>query len=306
MTNFNWIASFVLALNLNLVPVIMAENGCPANSESLPFHATGRYQFVVDVQVNHFGPFPFLLDTGTQRSILDSQLAEKLHQSMQGEVNLAGLGFNAPGSFTQVDSIGIGSQTVRDQKLIVYEVKNLLSANISIEGILGEDVLEQFEILIDNAHHVICVSAPGIMGREVRGNRVELLAPELGQDGIKLPESLIVSAKLSDGQRPLRLKLDSGANTPFLYNAWQVLALGVYRGSSWQGTGPNRTQRIFSALPAQDVKIGSARLSKVRFVTSVGAKKDARTSDFDGLLAMSLFRRVFISHAEHYVVLDPW
>ena len=34
--------------------------------------------------------------------------------------------------------------------------------------------------------------------------------------------------------------------------------------------------------------------------------KDTRTSSFNGLLAMGLFRRVFIDHAEHYVVLDPW
>jgi hypothetical protein len=35
------------------------------------------------------------------------------------------------------------------------------------------------------------------------------------------------------------------------------------------------------------------------------AQKDSRTSDFDGLLTMGLFRRVFICHKDHFAVLDP-
>jgi len=48
------------------------------------------------------------------------------------------------------------------------------------------------------------------------------------------------------------------------------------------------------------------QLSKVGFITSTGTKRNAQSSNFDGLLALGLFRRVFINNAEHYVVLDPW
>ena len=39
--------------------------------------------------------------------------------------------------------------------------------------------------------------------------------------------------------------------------------------------------------------------------TLVGAQKDRRTSDFDGLLTLGLFRRVFIAHADHFAIFDP-
>ena len=83
------------------------------------------------------------------------------------------------------------------------------------------------------------------------------------------------------------------------------MALGAFRGASLQG-GANGAQRTFTALPPQNVKIGSVELSKVLFVTLAGAKKDHRTSDFDGLLTLGLFRRVFVDHADHFAVLDPW
>jgi hypothetical protein len=56
---------------------------------------------------------------------------------------------------------------------------------------------------------------------------------------------------------------------------------------------------------AQDLKIGSVDIPKVLFVTQADARKDSRTSDFDGLLTLGLFRRVFICHADHFAVLDP-
>jgi len=304
MKNFKWFASLVLALNL--VSALAAESGCPGNSESLPLRTVNRHQIVVAVSVNHSGPFPFLLDTGSQLSILDSHLADALHLSLEGEAVLAGAGFNDAASFAQVDSMGAGSHLVSNKKLVVYNLQNLRSADLSIQGVLGEDVLEQFDVMIDNAHHVACFDDPNSMSTAIKGARIELLAPALAKDGVRLAESLIVQAKLSDGMRPVRMKLDSGANTSFLYDASEVLAIGAYRGASWHGAGANGTQRAFSALPAQDVKIGTVQLSKVGFITSTGVKKDSRTSDFDGLLAMGLFRRVFMNHAEHYVVLEPW
>ncbi len=56
------------------------------------------------------------------------------------------------------------------------------------------------------------------MRAEVKGQHVALLTPGQTQDGAPLPKSLIVSVRLSDGMRPVRLKLYSGTNVPFLYN----------------------------------------------------------------------------------------
>jgi hypothetical protein len=60
------------------------------------------------------------------------------------------------------------------------------------------------------------------------------------------------------------------------------------------------------ALPPQSVRIGSVEIKKVLFTTLVGAETDSSTSSFDGLLTMGLFRQIFIDHADHFAVLQPW
>ena len=61
-------------------------------------------------------------------------------------------------------------------------------------------------------------------------------------------------------------------------------------------------QCTFSPLPAQEVKIGSLELSNVSFIAAARAQQNA---EFDGLLTMGLFRRVFICHTDHFAVVEP-
>jgi len=110
--------------------------------------------------------------------------------------------------------------------------------------------------------------------------------------------------RLTDGMRPVRLKLDSGSNAPFLYNTSAYMALGAFRGASLQGG--NGAKRVYTTLPPQEMKVGSVSVPHVVFVTLAGVQKNAGTSDFDGLLPLGLFKRVFIDHAGHFAVLDPW
>lgn len=105
--------------------------------------------------------------------------------------------------------------------------------------------------------------------------------------------------------RPIRLKLDSGTNTPFLYNTSDYMALGAYRGASIRG-GAKGAQRNFEVLPPQTMTIGSIEIHRASFVTLAGARKDTHTSDFDGLLTLGLFKRVFIAHTDNFAILDPW
>jgi hypothetical protein len=69
--------------------------------------------------------------------------------------------------------------------------------------------------------------------------------------------------------------------------------------------GAGGSQKNFTSLPPQDVKIGTDEFGKVPFITLAGAKKNTHTSAFDGLLTMGQFKRVFICHTDHYAVLEP-
>jgi hypothetical protein len=64
-------------------------------------------------------------------------------------------------------------------------------------------------------------------------------------------------------------------------------------------------KREFSILPLQSIQIGSLSLQQVSFAVPAESGENALTSKEDGLLATVLFRRVFISYADRFVVLDP-
>ena len=303
MTNFRWLASFVLAMTM--VSTLGAETHCPGNVASVPFHLVNRYQMILAVTVNHSGPYNFLLDTGTQITILDPALAAELHLSTEGSAEIAGAGFRASASFAQLALVQAGTHSVTDQKVLVYDLKKLRSIDLSIRGILGEDFLEHFDMLIDNAHGLLCLDDSAAMREDVKGQHIPLVAPTQTADDAQLPKSLIIAARLSDGMRPVRLKLDSGTNTPYLYGPSHYLAIGLARGASWHGREADGTQRAFTALPLQDVRIGPLELSKVSYLTLAGVQKESRNSNFEGLLTLGLFKRDLICHTDHFVVLEP-
>lgn len=56
--------------------------------------------------------------------------------------------------------------------------------------------------------------------------------------------------------------------------------------------------------PAQDMQIGSRIVRQVSFVTAASHSK--AKLEVDGMLPTGLFRRVYISYLNHFMVLEPW
>lgn len=75
MTNCGRLA--ILTLTAELAPALSAEAHCPGNVASVPLHYVNRYQMIVKVSVNDSRPQDFLLDTGTQVTILAPSLAAR-------------------------------------------------------------------------------------------------------------------------------------------------------------------------------------------------------------------------------------
>ena len=113
-------------------------------------------------------------------------------------------------------------------------------------------------------------------------------------------------ARLSGGMRPVRLMLDSGSNSSCFYNTSQYMVLDIIRLEPLGGSGADGEQHTISALPPQNVKMGSVEPSRVPFLTPcLRPEGSPRNTEFDGPLTMGLFRHVFIGHADHFVVLKP-
>ena len=303
MTTFKVFVFVVLATAV--VSTLTAETHCPGNAASLPLRLVNRHLMIVPVFINRSGPYDFLLDTGAQMTTLDPTLAVELRLDKQREALVEGIGSRQSASLAHLDVLEAGSHAVANQRVIVSDLKNLQSTGLRIRGILGEDFLEHFDMLIDYAHRLLCLDDTAAMRSSVKGPHVALVAGPEAAEGAALPKLLIVEARLSEATRPVRLMLDSGANIPFLYHPSEYLAMGSKRDTSLQGAGMNGAQQFLQALPPQTVKIGSVKIPDLSFRTIAGPRTNARATDVDGLLTMGLFRRVFIDHTDQFVVLEP-
>ena len=302
MTTFQWFASLVLSATI--VPALAAETHCPGNVASVPFRLVNRHWIVVAVSINHTGPYNFLLDSGDQITMIDPSLAAALHLDTQGAAAVAGVGSGRSASYAQLDLVEAGSHAVAKQKVLVYDLQNLHSADLHLRGILGEDFLEQFDLLIDNAHRLLCLDDSAAMRAEVKGPHIPLVVTAEADEVGAMPGLLLLTVRLSGGLRPVRLLLDSGANEPILFNTSEYMLLRPSHDAPVRGSGVDGTQPILSALPPQVVKIGSLELPGVSFLSTT-TEKDSYVQGFDGVLTTGLFRRVFIDHADRFAVLEP-
>src|SRR5579862_595164 len=128
---------------------LSAENRCPGNVASVPLKVINGHQILLDVSINHSGPYTFLLDTGSQITLIDLSVAAELHLNAQGSANVvSAAGSSTSASFAQIDLLEAGAHAVANQTVLVHDLQRVNSTIHPIRGILGEDFLGRFDMLI--------------------------------------------------------------------------------------------------------------------------------------------------------------
>jgi hypothetical protein len=113
---------------------------------------------VVPVKIDGHGPYSFALDTGASTSLVDSQVARELRVPATGtKQRIAGVA-----SVSQVAAITVKRWSVGDVTLpattIVEANLPFGNANGGVQGLLGSDMLSQFDIVTidyDNSRLVL-------------------------------------------------------------------------------------------------------------------------------------------------------
>jgi hypothetical protein len=154
---------------------------------------------------------------------------------------------------------------------------------------------------------MLCLDDAKLMRPQIKGRHIELVTPSHRESGVLLTEPLIITIRLSGlpGKTLLQL-LDSGTNVPLLYDSGKDMAGGFSVSGLIRDYAPEGAERVFAVLPPQDMKIGTLTVHQVPFVTPAATEKDIPKIEVDGLLPTAIFRRVYISYADRFVVLEPW
>jgi hypothetical protein len=290
---------------LNL-PVLEGETHCPGNIASVTPRLVAGALIVIPVMVNRQGPFDFMVDTGSQVTVVDPSLATQLELKPKDTVVLVKTASYADGAVSVLDSLQAGGQAVEHSLAVMQDLEQIQAADPRIRGVLGEDFLSHFDMLIDYGRKMVCLDASGTMRERVRGERISLVGLKESEDELAFAQRLVVAVHLSGaGSRQVLLQLDSGSDGPILYQTRGESRLPILDHAAPRSDALSAAQRAFAALPPQDLRIGGRTVRQVPFVTPVSVGSDMLKRDEDGLLPTVMFQRVFISGAGHYVVLDP-
>ena len=257
--------------------------------------------------INRTGPYDFLVDTGTQITMIYPSLAAELQLKSQGEARVLAVGLPSRASFSQLELIEMGPLAIAHHQVLVPKLDYSLGADVHIRGILGSNFLRRFDVLIDNAHQMLCLDDTGAMQAAMKGKRIALVTPTPPAPGGGSPGSLLLAVHLSSsGSRPLLLKLDSGSSVPFLHDPAKYMYVGLSGGRLLQGENLDGIARTFALLSPQEMRIGSIVLPRVSFATLLGANHDDVRQEVGGLLPTGLFRSVYIGYTDRFVILVPW
>jgi hypothetical protein len=286
--------------------MLAAEQRCPGDVAGLPFRLVHRSQIIAPVMINRTGPYDFLVDTGAEITMIDPSLATQLQlRSEGGEARVLAVGLQSRASFSQLELIEVGRHAIADLPVLVPKLDYSVGAEVHIRGVLGANFLSRFDVLIDNAHQVLCLDDGGAMA--MKGQHIALITPTARANGGRSYRPLLLAVHLSSaGSRPLLLKLDSGSNASFLYDPAKYLNVEVSGGRLFQGQNADGIVRTFALLPPQEMQIGDVVLPRISFATLLGSHHDDSTREADGLLPTGLFRSVYIGYADRFVVLVPW
>jgi aspartyl protease len=283
-----------------------AETRCPGNVTGLRTRIVAGALLVIPVKVNQSGPFDFVVDTGSQLNVIDPALAAHLTLKSRGTVRLVAVAAYFQASVGVLDSLQAGSQLVLSPIVVIQDLGQIQAADPRIRGVLGENFLAHFDVLLDYSRKLLCLDEAKLMEKYLRGERIPLVTSKHPETEVPFSQRLVVSVNLSDtGTRPILLQVDSGSDRPILYAGNRELEQPLLKRAKLQGPEVSDARREFAALPLQDMRLGSRIVRNVLFVTPASGSKDIPDREEDGILATVLFQRVYVSHSDRCVIFDP-
>lgn len=156
---------------------------------TLPVHIAGQ------------GPYPFIIDTGSQRSIVSTELARQLSLTPAGKVAIVSMSGRATVDSVQVPHLRYGTEEVAR-----FDALSIARANLGGVGIIGLDGLRDKKVTIDfraRALDVTDSAGPEKRRTHEDGDVIVVRARS------RLGQLILVDSRV-DGQR-VNVILDTGA-----------------------------------------------------------------------------------------------
>jgi hypothetical protein len=298
MKSFRLICS--IALCFLTCSVLFGETQCPGNVVSVQYHPLPHSHIGISATINGSGPYEFMVDTGAQITVIDPALAQELKLEVTGSLNIVTVASRVEVPLVSATVVEVGPVSVQGIRMAVEDLGPIQADYPGLRGVLGNNFLSRFDLLIDNSHRTLCFDDSHRMQQSLRGERVPILS-DVSDSGAASAGAILVSAHLPDDDKQGSvLRLDSGSNVPLLYVDHQAKTSARVQGS----TIGKQAQFVYAYTPERNVRLGSQKEMQIAFATPASGHLYSKTGE-DGVLPTTLFKRVFISAADHFVMFDP-
>jgi gag-polyprotein putative aspartyl protease len=261
---------------------------------------------LVPVTVNGSGPYDFVLDTGTSTTSIDPKLAAQLALPWVGRTTQYDVQSSSAVPMAHATELGLGGAKVQNLSVLVESMAGLNYFDGKVRGVLGENFLSRFDLLLDNRHREVHLEEPlaGSMVEDLEGERIPLV-DHGSAEGEPTYNRLLLTAKAPDvGANELTFALDSGTSTVVLFRNTHTGAWVLRRGDLDVPGSSNSLQpgtRPIHLRHLQTLTLGRRVLADL----AAAVPTSSPAEDSDGLLPTGIFHSVYISHSGGFAIFDP-
>ncbi len=259
------------------------------------------YLMVVAVSIDDCGPFDFLIDTGTNTTLLDPQLASELALKAKDRLELASLGNSASVPRYSLQKIKVGPASLSGLEALAAPLPQLKALDPNIRGILGMNFLLHFSFRLDFDRPALELYPFPEAAPIPAGLRVP----------VQINESrlLIAVASQAAPNGAWKLALDSGISQFLLFE--ERLALSnkqsderCTRADCLMRVSTNLAEQAASVRLLRDLAVSEARLPEQEVVVLRNDFQKASDPQ-DGLFPAAPFHSVFFDRSTATVVFSP-
>ncbi|WP_199857282.1 aspartyl protease family protein [Sphingomonas sp. EC-HK361] len=285
-------AGALLALTVAVDP-LLAQSTAPSQpvpAEQVVVFRESANRMTVPVKIGAQGPYPFVVDTGAERSVISRELAASLGLGRGKRARLFGFA-----GVSEVQTVHVPLLSVSRIGTASIEAPSLAVANLGAPGMLGIDALQGHRVSIDFGRKRMTLVPTH---KRASGDFVVRARDRLGQ--------LIVTNAKFEGQQ-ISVVIDTGSPISVGNSAMRALArrdprrLGPISVVSVTGQSFDATYVAVNDVMIGDVRFGNLGLAFADAPPFARFGLDRTPALILGMDTLRLFRRVDIDFANREI-----
>ena len=297
MKNVNAFRHLLICLGLLLVASNLAQGSVQSES-SVHFKLIKNHLIVVAVEVNGEGTFDFLLDTGTNTTLITPEFSRRLNLRPTDRIELVTVAGSQIVPRSQLQSLTVGSRSANNIEVLFADLREIRSIDSRISGVLGQNFLSQFNYILDYRNRRIEFEVVDELETQLTGARLSIERDE--------GKCIVVTPPTSNSKSTRRFVLDTALSGLVLFaskarmldleieqSPHSLISVSTNAGSDTARLGVIRTLRIgnetFRDLP----------VALIQNPIAIGNRPE------DGLLPAYLFRTIYFNNKNNYVIFNP-